>query len=199
MLFFDARLSSDNTISCATCHEPSKAFTDWSPVSTGIGSQKGGRSAPTVINRAYSTLQFWDGRARSLEDQAKGPLANPLEMTSVKNENEAHEAVVTRIKDIPGYKALFQAAFGDEDITIDNVARAIATFERTVLSGNSPYDRYKAGNPGALDDSQVRGLKLFTSDRASATVATSASISPMVLTRTSASAWTSPSPTSAAT
>lgn len=165
LLYFDTRLSSDNTISCATCHEPSKAFTDWSPVSTGIGKQKGGRSAPTVINRAYSTAQFWDGRARSLEEQAKGPLANPIEMTSIKNANEAHEAVVGRIREIPGYKAKFQAAFGDDTITIDHVAKAIATFERTVLSGNAPYDRYKAGDTSAMTESQVRGWKLFTSDR----------------------------------
>lgn len=165
LLYFDTRLSADNSVSCASCHEPSKAFTDWSAVSTGIGGQTGGRSAPTVINRAYSTLQFWDGRARTLEDQAKGPLANPIEMTDIDDMDEAHKAVIGRIRGIPGYETLFKAAFGNEDVTINHVAKAIATYERTVLSGNAPYDRYKAGDKTAMSESQVRGMKLFTSDR----------------------------------
>ncbi|RUL83429.1 cytochrome-c peroxidase [Tautonia sociabilis] len=160
-LYFDTRLSSDNTISCASCHEPSKAFTDSSPVSTGIRSQKGGRSAPTVINRAFTTLQFWDGRAASLEDQAIGPLANPLEMTLETEESKAHEAVVARIRGIPGYRPLFEEAFGSEEISLDRVAKAIATFERTVYSGNSPYDRYKAGEDGAMTEAQLRGMDVF--------------------------------------
>jgi cytochrome c peroxidase len=82
LLYFDKRLSSDHTVSCASCHSPAHAYGDAAPVSTGIKGQKGGRSAPTVINRAYSTSQFWDGRAASLEDQAKGPIANPIEMTA---------------------------------------------------------------------------------------------------------------------
>src|SRR5437868_4575460 len=102
-LYFDKRLSSDQTVACASCHAPEHAFTDRAPVSTGIGKQKGGRSAPTVINRAYSTLQFWDGRADSLEEQAKGPLANPVEMTSSKDAVEAHRTVVANIKRVPGY------------------------------------------------------------------------------------------------
>lgn len=161
LLYFDKRLSSDNTVSCATCHEPAKAFTDSSPVSTGIGGQKGGRSAPTVINRAYTLLQFWDGRASSLEEQAKGPLANPLEMTIVEVADEAHLAVVKRINDIPGYVDRFRKVFGDGDITIDLVAKAIATFERTVLSGNAPYDRYQAGDKSAMSEAQVRGMNVF--------------------------------------
>src|SRR5437763_7081447 len=90
LLYFDKRLSSDGTIACASCHAPEHAFTDRASVSTGIGRQKGGRSAPTVINRAYSVFQFWDGRADSLEEQAKGPLANPIELTSTKDSAEAH-------------------------------------------------------------------------------------------------------------
>src|SRR5207248_1759678 len=101
LLYFDKRLSADQTIACASCHAPEHAFTDASPVSTGIGSQKGGRSAPTVINRAYSTFQFWDGRAESLEEQAKGPLANPIEMTRSKDAAEAHRAVVSNIRRMP--------------------------------------------------------------------------------------------------
>jgi cytochrome c peroxidase len=161
LLYFDKRLSSDGTVACATCHAPEHAFTDGAPVSTGINGQKGGRSAPTVINRAYSTLQFWDGRARSLEDQAKGPIANPIEMTKEKTEKAAHNAVVTRLKRVPGYVERFQDVFGTEDFTIDHVAMAIATFERTVLSGNAPYDRYKNGDQDALTEAQVRGMNIF--------------------------------------
>jgi cytochrome c peroxidase len=160
-LYFDNRLSSDATVSCASCHSPEKAFTDGAPVSTGIGGQKGGRSAPTVINRAYSTLQFWDGRAPSLEEQAKGPIANPIEMTSEKTADSAHAAVVKRLRGVPGYMKLFEKAFGKKEITIDHVAQAIATFERTVLSGNAPYDRYQAGDKKAMSDSQVRGMDVF--------------------------------------
>ncbi len=114
-----------------------------------------------MINRAYTLLQFWDGRAASLEDQAKGPLANPIEMTSLEKLDEAHAAVVKRINDIPGYVTHFRKVFGDGDITIDHVAKAIATFERTVLSGNAPYDRYKAGDTSAMTAAQVRGMDVF--------------------------------------
>jgi cytochrome c peroxidase len=161
LLFFDTRLSSDNTVSCASCHDPKHAFTDAAPVSTGIKGQKGGRSAPTVINRAYSTAQFWDGRAASLEDQAKGPLANPLEMTSEKKADESHRTAVERLRAIPGYVKRFEKVFGTKDLTIDHVAMAIATFERTVLSGNAPFDRYKAGDKTAMSEAQVRGMNVF--------------------------------------
>lgn len=160
-LYFDNRLSSDATVSCASCHAPEKAFADGSPVSTGIGGQKGGRSAPTVINRAYSTLQFWDGRAASLEEQAKGPIANPIEMTNEKTADAAHAAVVKRLRGVPGYVKLFEKAFGTKEMTIDHVAQAVATFERTVLSGNAPYDRYQAGDKKAMNESQVRGMDVF--------------------------------------
>lgn len=161
LLYFDPRLSSDETVSCASCHTPTHAFSDGQPVSLGIAGQKGGRSAPTVINRAYTTLQFWDGRARSLEEQAKGPLANPIEMTALKDENEAHTAIVKKVREIPGYAERFRAVFGDGPITIDSVAKAIATFERTVLSGGAPFDRYKAGDTSAMTAAQVRGMKTF--------------------------------------
>jgi cytochrome c peroxidase len=161
LLYFDTRLSSDKSVSCASCHSPAKAFTDASPVSTGIKGQKGGRSAPTVINRAYSTAQFWDGRAASLEDQAKGPIANPIEMTSAKDASEAHKACVECLRAIPGYVERFEKVFGTRDFTIDHVAQAIATFERTVLSGNAPFDRYKAGDKTAMSEAQVRGMDVF--------------------------------------
>jgi cytochrome c peroxidase len=161
LLYFDPRLSTSQEISCASCHDPGKGFTDQQPVSTGIGGQKGGRSAPTVVNRAYSQRQFWDGRAPTLEEQAKGPLANPIEMTSHKTGDAAHKACVDCLAGIPGYRRLFKQVFRTDQITIDQVAQAIATFERTVVSGNSPYDRYQAGDKQALNEQQVRGMGLF--------------------------------------
>jgi len=154
-LYFDRRLSSDETVSCASCHEPQKAFTDGAAVSTGIKAQKGNRNAPTIINRAYSLAQFWDGRATTLEEQAKGPIGNPIEM------GNSHEAIVARLKTIAGYRALFTKVFGTDEITIDRTAMAIACFERTVLSGNSPYDRYKAGDKRAMTPVQVQGMSVF--------------------------------------
>ena len=154
-LYFDKRLSADNTVSCATCHSPKLAFTDQQPNSSGIRGQRGGRSAPTVINRAYAQAQFWDGRAGSLEEQAVGPMQNPIEMGST------HDGIVANLKKIAGYRAMFKAAFATEEITIDQAGKAIATFERTVLSGNSAYDKYKAGNKAAMSASQVRGMDVF--------------------------------------
>ncbi len=155
LLYFDKRLSADNTVACATCHTPRFAYTDGAPVSTGIRGQKGGMSAPTVINRAYSMAQFWDGRAASLEDQAKGPIQNPIEM------GETHENVVKKLNGIGGYRKMFGKVFGSEDVNIDNIAKAIATFERTVLSGNSAFDKYTAGNKKAMTASQVRGMDVY--------------------------------------
>jgi cytochrome c peroxidase len=154
-LYFDPRLSADGSVSCASCHDPRHGFTDGAAVSTGIRGQRGNRSAPTVINRAYSLAQFWDGRAATLEDQVKGPVANPLEM------GNTHDAMAATLGQLQGYRALFRQAFGSDDITIDRVAQAIATFERTILSGNSPYDRYKAGDKKALKPAQVRGMRVF--------------------------------------
>jgi len=154
-LYFDRRLSADETLSCASCHAPQLAFTDGKAVSFGIKAQRGGRSAPTVINRVYSMAQFWDGRAASLEEQAKGPIANPIEM------GMTHEGVVERIRGVAGYRPLFAKAFGSEAIDMDRMAKAIACFERTVLSGNAPYDRYRAGNKKAMSPAQVRGMNVF--------------------------------------
>ena len=154
-LYYDKRISADETISCATCHSPQFGFTDGQPVSTGIKNQKGNRSAPTVINRALSAAQFWDGRAATLEDQAKGPIANPIEM------GNSHEMAESTLRQIKGYQPLFAKAFGNEEITIDRAAMAIATFERTILSGNSPYDRFKKGDKKALSLEQARGMSVF--------------------------------------
>jgi len=155
LLYFDKRLSADESVSCASCHDPKFAFTDGAAVSTGIKSQKGGRSAPTIINRAYALAQFWDGRAPTLEEQAKGPMANPIEMGST------HDAIVSNLQGIPGYRALFAKVYGDDKIDIDRAAMAIASFERTVLSGNAPYDRYKRGDKKAMSPEQVRGMSVF--------------------------------------
>jgi cytochrome c peroxidase len=155
VLYFDPRLSADGSVSCATCHSPKFAFTDGAAVSTGIRGQKGNRSAPTVINRAYSLAQFWDGRASTLEEQAKGPMANPAEM------GNTHEALVDNLKKVQGYRVLFAKVFGTEDFTIEQVAKAITTFERTLMSGNSPYDRYQAGQKHAMTAAQVRGMNVF--------------------------------------
>jgi cytochrome c peroxidase len=160
LLYFDKRLSVDGTVSCASCHDPKHAFTDGSPFSKGIRGQLGGRSAPTVINRAYSLEQFWDGRAKTLEEQAKGPIANPVEM------GHAHDLCEKCIGGIPGYRTRFRDAFGEEKVTIERIAQAIATFERMVLSGNSPYDQFKAGEKSALSESQQRGMDIFFSNNA---------------------------------
>ncbi len=154
-LFFDPRLSSDNTVSCASCHSPQHAFSDIRPVSLGVGLQAGDRNAPTIINRAFSRKQFWDGRANSLEDQSKLPLINPKEMTM-----SSHVLLVKKVGDIRGYKSWFKRVFA-RDVNIDDMAKAIAAFERTVVSGNSKYDEFKAGNQKALSAAEKRGLGLF--------------------------------------
>ncbi|MEO2018889.1 MAG: cytochrome c peroxidase [Fuerstiella sp.] len=161
LLYFDKRLSSDGTVSCASCHSVKAGFADGAAVSTGINGQKGGRSAPTVINRGYSTAQFWDGRAPSLEAQAIGPIANPIEMTNEKDPGRAHQTCVDRLHKVPEYRARFSKAYGDEDFTIEDVGKAIATFERTVLSGNSPFDHYKNGAKDAMSASAIRGKEIF--------------------------------------
>jgi cytochrome c peroxidase len=154
-LYFDRRLSADATVSCATCHDPQHGFTDGAQSSTGIRGQKGTRSAPTILNRAYSLAQFWDGRAATLEEQVIVPMESPIEM------GNTHQAVVTTLAAIPGYRAMFAKVFGSDAIDIERVSMAIACFERTVLSGNSAYDRYKRGISTALTAEQVRGMSVF--------------------------------------
>lgn len=162
LLFFDRQLSSDGTVACATCHDPARAFTDGAPVSTGIRGRRGTRSAPSLVNRAYSRLQFWDGRAASLEEQVREPLANPAEMTLDPDPATAHAACVARLRAVPGYAPRFAAAFGSPAVTLERISLAIAAFERTLLSGNSLYDRYRAGDRSALSAAQARGLALFS-------------------------------------
>lgn len=161
LLYFDKRVSADGTISCASCHSIPRAFTDNRPVSQGIHGKLGTRHAPTVINAAYQKLFFWDGRASSLEEQAKGPIANTKEMSLLDNVHQAYEACHERIRNIQGYRVLFKQVFGNEECSIDDIAKAIATFERTILSGNSPYDRYRAGDRTAMTEEQIAGYEVF--------------------------------------
>src|SRR5450759_2702214 len=156
-LYYDPQLSVDGTISCASCHAPQFAFADEHPVSFGVGKKTGTRHAPTDINSAYNPLQFWDGRAPSLEEQAKGPMANPVEMA------HSLDGVVKRLQADPKYVALFRKAWGKHPINIDLVAKSIASFERTVIAGDSPFDRFYYGHDRkALSAAAQRGLKIFT-------------------------------------
>jgi cytochrome c peroxidase len=154
-LYFDTRLSKDNTISCATCHNPSMGWSDAGPTSTGISGQKGGRRSPPVSNAAYSPLQFWDGRAATLEDQAVGPIANPIEM------GNTHDVMIRTVEDIPGYMEEFKKVFGTSVITLNMVAEAIAAYERTVVTTDSPFDRYVRGDDQALTNLEKKGLEIF--------------------------------------
>ncbi len=146
-LFYDRRLSGDGTVSCATCHRPEHAFSEPTPVSSGIGGQQGKRKAPTFINQAVTLYPhfFWDGRAGSLEDQALGPIENPIEM------GNSHTSMIESLSGIDGYKPYFDEAFGTREITKEGVALALADYERTRVSGNSPYDRWRYNR----DDSAV--------------------------------------------
>jgi len=157
-LFYDKRLSGDGNIACASCHRPEYAFSEPTPVSAGIRSQKGTRKAPTFINQAVTLYPhfFWDGRAGSLEDQALGPIANPIEM------GNTHEAMISTLSRIAGYAPYFDEAFGSPAITKERVAHAIADYERTRMSGNSPWDRWRYNRDENAVSSQVKqGHELF--------------------------------------
>ncbi|HSN03956.1 MAG TPA: cytochrome c peroxidase, partial [Nitrospira sp.] len=156
LLFFDKRLSKNDTIACVSCHLPDKGFTDGKRVSTGINGLTGGRSAPASLNRVFSKGQFWDGRADTLEDQSIGPFVNPVEHGFID-----HNEMVAKMRKIAGYRKLFQEVFGRE-IVIEDVGKAIASFQRTILSGNSAVDKYDLeGDEKALSESARRGLELF--------------------------------------
>jgi cytochrome c peroxidase len=157
-LFFDQRLSSDGTIACATCHDPKHAFADGrgKPTSAGVGGALGARNAPTALNAAFLSTQFWDGRAATLEEQAVQPLINPIEHGFAD-----HAAVVARLRELGDYAAPFRAAFGSEEITIEGVGRAIASFERELVEVSAPIDRFLAGEASAIPESAKRGWQLF--------------------------------------
>ena len=155
-LFFDKRLSRDGTVSCASCHQPDKAFSDGRALPIGIGGQKGRRNAPSLINAAYGESMFWDGRAATLEEQALHPLTSPIEM------GNTLEAVLRRVHNETNYRRLALAAFGTAQMAPKQIAQALSSFQRTLVAGNSPYDRYFV-----LKDESVirvaarRGLVLF--------------------------------------
>jgi cytochrome c peroxidase len=158
-LFFDPRLSLTGTVSCNSCHNIMEGGDDGRPTSMGVHGRLGPRNAPTVWNSVFQASQFWDGRSPDLEDQAKGPVVASPEM-GMPN----HDKAIERIAAIPGYKAEFARVFGhDNSVTLDNTVKAIAAFERTLVTPNSPYDRYANGDKGALSDQQMRGMKLFDS------------------------------------
>ncbi len=157
MLYFEPRLSSSHVISCNTCHNLGMGGDDNLETSLGHGWSKGPRNAPTVLNSVFNIAQFWDGRAKDLKEQAKGPVQNPVEM------NHTPEAVVTTLKSMPEYVEAFRKAFPkDKDpVSFDNMAKAIEAFEATLLTPDSPFDRYLKGDEKALTDKQKKGLGLF--------------------------------------
>ena len=156
MLFMDPRFSSTGTVACNSCHNVMEGGDDSRTTSMGVHGKTGGRNAPTVWNSAFHSAQFWDGRAPLLEDQAKGPVANPVEM-GMKDVETAME----RVRKIPGYKAYFDKAFGENSMTVENAAKAVAAFERTLITPNSAYDKYVKGDKQAMTEQQIRGMDTF--------------------------------------
>jgi cytochrome c peroxidase len=156
-LYYDPVLSVDNSVSCATCHHPDYEFGDGKSFSNGVRAQKGARNSPTVLNTAYFNTLFWDGRAARLEEQAAGPVQNPVEM------GHSLKGVENKLMRYPAYRDAFAKAFGSGHITFAMVAKSIASFERTLVSGNSAFDRYYYGHEeNALSESAKRGLLVFT-------------------------------------
>ncbi|MCF6330447.1 MAG: c-type cytochrome [Sulfurimonas sp.] len=155
LLYFDKRLSSSNEISCATCHDPKLGWSDALSKSIGHDGAKGPRNSPTIINTAYQEHQFWDGRVKSLEEQALGPIEAEVEM------NMPLKKLIVKLKNIDGYVKLFKEAYPESDITKETLAKAIASFERTVLSTESPFDRYVKGDEDAVNKDAKDGFKLF--------------------------------------
>jgi cytochrome c peroxidase len=159
MLYFDPRLSSTGSVSCFSCHNVMEGGDDHMTTSAGVHGQKGGRNAPTVWNAAFHSVQFWDGRAPSLEEQAKGPPVNPIEMGMPNL-----DAVIGRVRHIPDYRTYFEKAFGTGDVvTMDNAAKAIAAYERTLITPGSAYDKYVKGDKKAISAQQARGMETFAS------------------------------------
>jgi len=155
-LFFDKRLSEDQTVSCATCHDPAAAFAGKEALAVGVGNKRGARNAPTLLNSRFSESYFWDGRAATLEEQAKQPLLNPNEMGMT---DEA--ALVARVSAVTEYQKSFRQVFPREGITLNTIANAIAAFERSLISNDAPFDRFIRGNKKSLTATQQRGLELF--------------------------------------
>ena len=155
MLFFDPRLSKSKQISCASCHDPELAWGDGRTISYGHNRQTGKRNSPSLLNIGYHSVFFWDGRAASLENQALGPITDPVEMAATETIS------IKNIKKIKGYKPYFREAFGDEKITIERILKAIATYERTITSKKSKFDSFIEGKSDIFTDEEVIGLHLF--------------------------------------
>lgn len=156
MLYMDPRFSSTGTVSCNSCHNVMEGGDDSRTVSMGVHGKTGGRNAPTVWNSAFHSVQFWDGRAALLEDQAKGPVTNPVEMGMSEIEH-----AMNKVRAIPGYKPYFEVAFGKDSMTVDNAAKAVAAFERTLITPGSAYDKYVKGDKKAMTAEQVSGMETF--------------------------------------
>ncbi len=156
MLFMDPRFSSTGTVSCNSCHNVMEGGDDSRTFSMGVHGKTGGRNAPTVWNSAFHSVQFWDGRADLLEDQAKGPVTNPVEMGVTEIEQ-----AMDKVRAIPGYKPYFDSAFGKDSMSVDNAAKAVAAFERTLITPNSPYDKYVKGDKNAMTAQQLKGMETF--------------------------------------
>jgi cytochrome c peroxidase len=154
-LFFDSRLSGDGTVACATCHDPARAFTDGRPASIGIAGRVGQRNAPTILNALYNKTQFWDGRVDTLEEQAALPITNPFEMGAASVDN-----AIANIASDADYQRQFAQAFG-RDVNEKDLLTAIATYERTLTSFGSPFDRFIAGDQNAISDAAKRGWESF--------------------------------------
>jgi cytochrome c peroxidase len=154
-LFFDTRLSLDRASSCGTCHSPERAFADGLPRAKGFQGTLLPRNSPTVLNAAYNTIQFWDGRAATLDEQCKGPLLAPAEMNMLDEEH-----LIERLNSIPGYRQDFQTVFNSSP-SLDNIARAVASFERTLVTPGSRFDQYAMGDKAALTEQEKRGLIVF--------------------------------------
>src|SRR5215468_3724159 len=154
-LFFDGRLSVDGSVACSTCHDPALAFTDGRPVSIGVKGRAGQRNSPTILNALYNHAQFWDGRAKTLEEQAALPITNPSEMGQA-----SLDAAVAQMAGLPEYNQAFPHVFGRPIDAIDLV-RALASYERSQFSFDSPFDHFMAGEKSAISDSAKRGWDLF--------------------------------------
>jgi cytochrome c peroxidase len=163
-LFFDGRLSADGSVACSTCHDPARAFTDQRPVSIGINGRAGQRNAPTILNALYNKTQFWDGRVKTLEEQAALPIVNPVEMGQ-----PSLDAAVSQIAAIGEYQQAFRDTFGRPPNGPD-LLRAIASYERTQLSFDAPFDRFIAGDGNAINDGAKRGWELFNTTPVAAAI-----------------------------
>lgn len=162
MLFFDPRLSGSNWISCGTCHNPTMGWSDGLPTAIGHGQKVLGRSTPTILNTAYQSTQFWDGRARTLEKQALGPIEAAGEMAqSIDKDDGKLKSLLSELKALKGYRDAFEAAYPGEGITKKTIAKAIASFERSIVSTDSPFDLWIKGEPQTMSKAAQRGFKVF--------------------------------------